>query len=397
MDKLFDIFSEDTTVPKCVLNKIDETLDMLERTEDKDKEAGYESRFLKKDNMADEEKILPMIQNGRKTRSTGKRIRRKNWKRSLVLSFAAVMAFGATVFAAEKYMGISSFFSNGGSQLSEEAQALIENEPVQQEDGDSILTYTVKEALCDKNSVQIVVEAAAKERGKYFLVGEDSNYDDPVSNLGIDSNQTIEEYAGEKGLTVVRVNAHFEFGEELGISSASGDFRSQEDDVLLIYSSAVKTNQSSNLTVSCVGTAVLPDAKSVEDVMRTNITFQLEDKSQERTVTYVPKDAENGAITADGKVKIQSVDVEESEVGEYVTIHYMVLEDDSNISLDVINADGNLWKMTSVGGSNETDDTGKEGVWKIMYEKTDLPDEIGIRAYDYENTISYEPVILQMS
>ena len=81
---------------------------------------------------------------------------------------------------------------------------------------------------------------------------------------------------------MVRVNAHFEFGEKLGISSASGDFRSQEDDVLMIYSSAVKGNQSSNLTVSCVGVAMLPDAKSVDDVMRTNITFQLEDKSQKR-------------------------------------------------------------------------------------------------------------------
>ena len=299
-DKLFDIFSEETTVPKCVLDRIDETLDTLERTEDKKKE----------------------------TRSTGGRTNRKNWKRSLVLSFAAVMAFGATVFAAEKYMGISSFFSNGGARLSKEAQALIENEPVQQEDGDSILTFTVKEALCDKNSVQIVVEAAAKERGKYFLVGEDSSYDDPVSNLGIDSNQTIEEYAGEKGLTVVRVNAHFEFGEKLGISSASGDFRSQEDDVLMIYSSAVKGNQSSNLTVSCVGVAMLPDAKSVDDVMRTNITFQLEDKSQGKSVTYVPVDGEG--ITADGKVKILSADIEETEVGDYVTIHCIFLEECEN-------------------------------------------------------------------
>ena len=55
-DKLFDIFSEETTVPKCVLDRIDETLDTLERTEDKKKE----------------------------TRSTGGRTNRKNWKRSLV-------------------------------------------------------------------------------------------------------------------------------------------------------------------------------------------------------------------------------------------------------------------------------------------------------------------------
>lgn len=165
----------------------------------------------------------------------------------------------------------------------------------------------------------------------------------------------------------------------------------------MIYSSAVKGNQSSNLTVSCVGVAMLPDAKSVDDVMRTNITFQLEDKSQKRTVTYVPKNAEDGIITADGKVKILSVEVEESEIGEYAAIHYMVLGDASNIALDVTDANGNLWNMTSVGGSAETTQNTKEGVWKIMYEKTDLPDEIGIRAYDYENSIAYEPVMLQMS
>lgn len=139
-DRLFDIFSEETDVSKCVQNRIDETLEMLESVNCKNLE------------------------------KPGK----KTWKRSLFFSFAAVLAFGATVFAAEKYMGISSFFSTIGAKMPEEAQALIEKEPVQQEDGDSIITYTVKEALCDKNSVQIVVEATAKERGKYLLVGQDT-------------------------------------------------------------------------------------------------------------------------------------------------------------------------------------------------------------------------------
>ena len=79
-------------------------------------------------------------------------------------------------------------------------QGLIEKDPVQQEDGDSILTYTVKEALCDKNSVQVVVEVTAKERGKYLLAGQDTMNEDPVRNLGIESDKTIGEYAAEKGL-----------------------------------------------------------------------------------------------------------------------------------------------------------------------------------------------------
>ncbi|MFR5148739.1 MAG: hypothetical protein ACLTER_03810 [Ruminococcus sp.] len=62
----------------------------------------------------------------------------------MILTFAAVMVFGATVFAAEKYIGISSFFQEVGNKMPEEAKELIEKDPVQQEDGDSILTYTVK-------------------------------------------------------------------------------------------------------------------------------------------------------------------------------------------------------------------------------------------------------------
>ena len=68
---------------------------------------------------------------------------RKNWKRSLILTFAAVMVFGATVFAAEKYIGISSFFQEVGNKMPEEAKELIEKDPVQQEDGDSIVIKTV--------------------------------------------------------------------------------------------------------------------------------------------------------------------------------------------------------------------------------------------------------------
>ena len=63
----------------------------------------------------------------------------------MILTFAAVMVFGVTVFAAEKYIGISSFFQEVGNKMPEEAKGLIEKDPVQQEDGDSILTYTVKE------------------------------------------------------------------------------------------------------------------------------------------------------------------------------------------------------------------------------------------------------------
>ena len=93
-DKLFDIFSEETEVPECVLRRVDETLEMIENSAKSDR--GYQK----------EEKTGKVI-NG--TDRMGKIGTRKNWKRSLILTFAAVMAFGATVFAAEKYIAFPVF------------------------------------------------------------------------------------------------------------------------------------------------------------------------------------------------------------------------------------------------------------------------------------------------
>ena len=384
-DKLFDIFSEETDVPECVLKRVDKTLEMIENSAKSHKGDGQEDRT--------------------KTRIR-KRSAKKNWKRSLILTFAAVLAFGATVFAAEKYIGISSFFLSDGKQMPKEAQELVETAPVQQEDGDSIITYTVKEALCDKNSVQVVVEATAKERGKYLLIGSDFSEEDMVRDLGIESDKTIADYANDKGLTVVKVGASFDYNSDLGLISAVCQYQAEEDDVLCIYSSAKKENKSGSLMVSCVGTATLPDAKNVEEVMQTNITFQLEDKSQGTCVTYVSEDGEEdtstadgeaGVVTAGGKIKILSVDVEQTEIANYVSVHYILLNGEFHFFLEATDAEGNPWTWSNIGsGGSPEPKIGQEAVWNLTYEKTELTDEIGIFAYDYENDVTYETLQMKL-
>ena len=39
-DKLFDVFSEETEVPECVLRRVDETLEMIENSAESDR--GYQ-------------------------------------------------------------------------------------------------------------------------------------------------------------------------------------------------------------------------------------------------------------------------------------------------------------------------------------------------------------------
>ena len=69
--------------------------------------------------------------------------------------------------------------------------------------------FKVKEALCDRGSVSIVLEAKVKEKGKYLLVDTMSLPSDPVSNLGIKEEKTIGEYAKDKGLQLLRIGHGF--------------------------------------------------------------------------------------------------------------------------------------------------------------------------------------------
>mgnify|MGYP000479584576 FL=1 len=147
-------------MPECVLRRVDETLEMIENSAESDR--GYQK----------EEKTGKVI-NG--TDRMGRIGTRKNWKRSLILTFAAVMVFGATVFAAEKYIGISGFFQEVGNKMPEEAKGLIEKDPVQQEDGDSILTYTVKEAYVIRTVSRWWWKSQRKKEANIFLAGQDNH------------------------------------------------------------------------------------------------------------------------------------------------------------------------------------------------------------------------------
>ena len=110
-------------------------------------------------------------------------------------------------------------------------------------------------------------------------------------------------------------------------------------------------------------------------------------------MTYVPVDGEG--ITAAGKVKILSADIEETEVGDYVTIHCIFLEECDSISLDVMDLNGNLWQLSDLGGGSEWQRLEKKPLPEKLSENGPC-DEIGIRGYDYETNTTYEPVKMKL-
>lgn len=371
MDKrLFDIFSEETEVPEVVTARIQETLQALEKGS-QDHVPDHTTVAFKK---------------------------RKKIKSRIVLVFAAAMLMGASVYAGERYFGIFEFLSEYGEsakKLSEQAEGMVETQIDQVQQGDSIADYEVKEALCDAGSIYAAVEVSAKERGKYLFVDTIAMEDDPVRNIGIESDMTISEYAASKDLLVAYVGVNFDFSSDMGVSSASVDFQSVEDDVMTVFVSAVKSNDDENMTVSCVGTIQLPNARTVEDIMRTEFCFQLQDKSTAQSYFFMPTQG-TGQEAADGRILLNSVEIQATDLQTYVYIHYTPKKDMEGIEFVITDEDGTVWESGFGYDQYPDPEDPKQRVETLTYAKREISKKIYLAVSDCFTELAYEPILLEM-
>lgn len=379
MDKrLFDIFSEETEVPEVVTARIQETLQALEK----------ESQDRARDHTL--EKKTP--------EATVRFKKRKKIKSRILLVLAAAMLMGASAYAGERYFGISEFLSKYGEnakKLSGQAETMVETQINRVQQGYSIVDYEVKEAMCDAGSIYAVVEVTAKERGKYLLVDTIAMMEDPVRNIGIESDMTIGEYAASKDLTVVYVGVNFDFSSDMGVSSASVDFQSVEDDVMKVFVSAVKSNDDKNMTVSCVGTIRLPDARTVEDIMRTEFCFQLQDKSIAQSYSFVPVQG-SGQEAADGRILLNSVEIQVTDLQTYVYINYTPKKDIEGIEFAITDEDGMVWESGFGYDQHPDPEDPKQSVVTLTYAKREIPEKLYLAVSDCLTELAYEPISLEM-
>lgn len=371
MDKrLFDIFSEETEVPEVVTARIQETLQALEK-QSQDHAPDHTTVPFKK---------------------------RKKIKSRIVLVFAAAMLMGASVYAGERYFGIFEFLSGYGEsakKLSEQAEGMVETQIDQVQQGDSIADYEVKEALCDAGSIYAAVEVSAKERGKYLFVDTIAMEDDPVRNIGIESDMTISEYAASKDLLVAYVGVNFDFSSDMGVSSASVDFQSVEDDIMTVFVSAVKSNDDENMTVSCVGTIQLSNARTVEDIMRTEFCFQLQNKSTAQSYSFMPIQ-ESGQEAADGRILLNSVEIQATDLQTYVYIHYTPKKDMEGIEFVITDEDGTVWESGFGYDQYPDPEDPKQRVVTLTYAKREIQEKIFLAVSDCLTESAYEPILLEM-
>ncbi|MCM1258460.1 MAG: hypothetical protein NC307_11480 [Roseburia sp.] len=300
---------------------------------------------------------------------------------------AAVMALvlvGTTTYAATTYFGLWDFMEWRGGSMPKEAKELVVKDVPQSEEPvteKGVASYQVKEAMCDSESIYIVIEASATEPGKYLFVPEDAiTGEDPMSDWGVDSAMTAAEYADSKGLTPVHIGGGISNTKELGIGSCALDFRSVSDDVMDIMISGAKTQDGKTLDVICQGTA-WEDGVDIDGVMRTEITFTLNDTSSSEKLCYVP---EIGVIPGTD-ARVELAEVIQTEVGTYIEITYY--EDDPDFS------SGLTFRLPEETGahltSGGTESIG-EGKWKaaLNLDKIELGESFSLEAFDcYEKNV----------
>ena len=181
--------------------------------------------------------------------------------KAAALVLAAVTLLGTGAYAAGKHFGILDFLRGNGNESAMppvEAEELIV--PVAEEEQEKTeitegmaADYTVKEAMCDSESIYVVLEAKAKERGRYLFVPEDAIAEDPVRDFGIDSDMSVSEYAADKKPGDHACECRIQNMDELGIAVSTIYFQWVEDDVMDIMVECGKTMKEQTLDVVCTG------------------------------------------------------------------------------------------------------------------------------------------------
>lgn len=372
-DRLFDIFSDESSIPAIVTDRIDSTLLSLEE-----------------ENKLHSEKTISFT--GRK---------KSKWKGLLALT-AAIAIMSVSVYAAEKYWGISDFLRKYDTELSAEQQSLVDTNVELISKGDSIVDYTIKEAVCDGKSVQVVIEVTAKERGKYLLAPTDALATDSVANLGWDGDSTIGEYAESKDLEIAYVGISCSLISHQEVEFASQDFQNIEDDVIDIFVSSRITesglNTDENLAVTCTGSVRPSDAETHDDIYTTDLQFQLQNKTNSQTATYALATSEDepDKTTTAGNTSIKSVTIESTDLANYATIVLTVNDAADPLDVNLCDEDGATWQAMDII-QQESSDSEHTVTEIITYPKQDLPDKLYLQIYDWDNDTYYDPVEFKLT
>lgn len=205
-----------------------------------------------------------------RTKKMGKfenRQRGTSSRRIVTVALAACLIFALAVTAyATNIFGLRDLYNVGTRQLPEEAVPYIQenNESASQEG----LSARVTESLCNNGKLMATVEISGGD--KYILCEQSYNQEDPASLIGIQGEQTLQEYADSQGKTLLFVGARLEGENFAGVGSSMFQYDGNGN-----LTALVEENLTGDITeATCHVSANEADA-AMEDIMRLEIPFSV--------------------------------------------------------------------------------------------------------------------------
>ena len=282
------------------------------------------------------------------------------------ITLVCILSLGTTAYAAAKYFGLVDFLGKAEITESESIEKLTKETMAEQgySTSNEYATYTLKEALVDKELIYMVVEVTPKS-DSYLLAMQDCSPEDSVMNLFIDgvTEGTVQEYANELGKELVLVGMGLFMDEDL--VSCVHDAKGTTDGKLYYCITATNGFGVNELDLKFAGSAYLSSAQTMEDVSRCSMDITLRDYSSQEEKTYFPVMSNKWE---DSGFELGVVEVKETELGVYATYIYKAdrLREDQYIGFILSDMDGNKFDYMPyyINGGEEIID---DGYRKVTY------------------------------
>ncbi|MCM1158245.1 MAG: hypothetical protein NC300_09395 [Bacteroidales bacterium] len=329
----------------------------------------------------------------------GKRTVRKNkrWNgaRAAAAAVAAILVAGTTAYASGKYFGIWDFFGEQGTNLSTEAENLVERDVVtatNQMAGDEV-RFNIREAVCDSNQIYVVVEAKPADAERYMVLAEDVMLDESMKylNAGGNSEETVREYAVSRNKEILYA------GARIDSDVCTTYFKLEEDGtgIFVIYGENADKKKVLDLRCSCSYYEASEESVTVEDVTHRSIDFVLHDISTGETNVYYPVEKE---VTDGSNTVVKRVELTRTELGLYAKLQYRVTQEAGyGAAFSIMDANGE--ELPHGVGVNSVVQEVSEGVYEVTYcyGLMDLPEQLKVQCDNIDTDEKSEPVIMQLS
>lgn len=329
-------------------------------------------------------------------------MRKKHKKRLILLTAILTLVLGTTALASIKYWGLNDFFAKTGKQLPQQASSLIETNIAQDNVQNDLVHFKVREAICDNKSIYIVIEAKPVNPEKYLLLTMDTRYDDPTTNMGIETKngETLNNYAKETNRQMLYVNPSL-YDKETYLSY-SADYTTEEDGTVVYILKSDNVTLSKKLTITCNTIVNTIDSEgNYGEPIKDSFDFQLTNKSTEVVVYYKPDTSD---VVNNTGVIVDSIKLSKTELGLYseLTFHIASYATKETLKLieealwfEYLDESGNVWDsgLSGIGSINKISDN--IFVQKNNFSAQELPGSVTIRGFDCMNKTRLGSVTLK--